>query len=69
MQPGKGFDPRTGTQIAEALRLQLEVQRCLHDQLEVQNNIQSRIEEQGRQLKKLLDAAMTHEAFVQSNDF
>ncbi|KAI3867969.1 hypothetical protein MKX03_035185 [Papaver bracteatum] len=49
------LDPKTGLQITEALRLQLDVQRRLHDQLETQRNLQLRIEEQGKQLKKMFD--------------
>ncbi|XP_065856678.1 myb family transcription factor PHL5 isoform X2 [Euphorbia lathyris] len=53
-------DTRTRLQINEALQLQLDVQRRLHDQLEVhtlniQKNLQLRIEEQGRQLKRMFD--------------
>ncbi|KAI3984308.1 hypothetical protein MKX01_011262 [Papaver californicum] len=47
--------PKTGLQITEALRLQLEVQRRLHEQLEIQRNLQLRIEEQGKQLKRMFD--------------
>ncbi|KAJ9685854.1 hypothetical protein PVL29_017789 [Vitis rotundifolia] len=50
------FDPETGLLIAEGLRLQLEVQRHLHEQLEIQRNLQLQIEEQGKQLKKMLDS-------------
>ncbi|XP_034704546.1 myb family transcription factor PHL5-like [Vitis riparia] len=50
------FDPETGARIAEALRLQLEVQTRLHEQLEIQRNLQLQIEEQGKQLKKMLDS-------------
>ncbi|RZC77417.1 hypothetical protein C5167_001557 [Papaver somniferum] len=49
------LDPKTGLQITEALRLQLDVQRRLHEQLEIQRNLQLRIEEQGKQLKKMFD--------------
>ncbi|KAJ6315858.1 hypothetical protein OIU78_019182 [Salix suchowensis] len=49
------FDQKTGIQIAEALLLQLDVQRRLHEQMEIQRDLQSRIEEQGRQLKQMLD--------------
>ncbi|KAK9282835.1 hypothetical protein L1049_011058 [Liquidambar formosana] len=44
-----------GTQIAEALKLQLRVQRHLHEQLEKQRTLQLQIEEQERQLKMMLD--------------
>ncbi|OVA06636.1 SANT/Myb domain [Macleaya cordata] len=49
------LDPKTGMQITEALRLQLDVQRRLHEQLEIQRSLQLRIEEQGKQLKKMFD--------------
>ncbi|MQL75286.1 hypothetical protein Taro_007640 [Colocasia esculenta] len=49
------LDSKTGIQITEALRIQLEVQRRLHEQLEIQRNIQKRIEEQGRQLQKMFE--------------
>ncbi|KAF9665440.1 hypothetical protein SADUNF_Sadunf16G0122800 [Salix dunnii] len=49
------FDQKRGIHIAEALLLQLDVQRRLHEQMEIQRNLQSRIEEQGRQLKQMLD--------------
>ncbi|XP_043693820.1 myb family transcription factor PHL5-like [Telopea speciosissima] len=48
------IDPKT-MQITEALRVQLDVQRCLHEQLESQRNLQMRIEEQGRQLKMMFE--------------
>nr|QSD99592.1 MYB family transcription factor [Melilotus albus] len=46
---------KTGFQIKEALQLQLEAQRRLHEQLEIQRTLQLRLEEQGRQLKKMFD--------------
>ncbi|XP_010257443.1 PREDICTED: protein PHOSPHATE STARVATION RESPONSE 3-like [Nelumbo nucifera] len=49
------IDAKTGMQITEALRLQLDVQKRLHEQLEIQRNLQMRIEEQGRQLKKMFE--------------
>ncbi|PIA53396.1 hypothetical protein AQUCO_00900165v1 [Aquilegia coerulea] len=49
------LDPKAGLHIAEALRLQLDVQMRLHEQLEIQRNLQVRIEEQGKQLKKMFD--------------
>ncbi|XP_027353137.1 myb family transcription factor PHL5-like [Abrus precatorius] len=49
------LDVKTGLQIREALKLQLDTQRCLHEQLEIQRKLQLRIEEQGRQLKKMFD--------------
>ncbi|XP_059428176.1 myb family transcription factor PHL5-like isoform X2 [Corylus avellana] len=47
------LDVKTGLQIREALQVQLDVQRRLHEQLE--RNLQLRIEEQGRQLKMMFD--------------
>ncbi|XP_047333772.1 myb family transcription factor PHL5-like [Impatiens glandulifera] len=48
-------DAKNGTQIREALKLQLDIQRRLHEQLEIQRNLQLRIEEQGKQLKIMFD--------------
>ncbi|KAK1267332.1 Protein PHR1-LIKE 1 [Acorus gramineus] len=49
------LDLKSGMQITEALRLQLDVQRCLHEQLEIQRNLQMRIEEQAKQLQRMLE--------------
>lgn len=49
------LDQKTGMQITEALRLQLDVQMRLHEQLEIQRNLQVRIEEQGKQLQKMFN--------------
>ncbi|KAL5154961.1 Myb family transcription factor PHL5 [Glycine soja] len=49
------LDVKTGLQIREALKLQLDAQRRLHEQLEIQRKLQLRIEEQGRELKKMFD--------------
>lgn len=42
-------------QVTEALRLQIEVQKQLHEQLEVQRALQLRIEEHAKYLQKILD--------------
>ncbi|XP_020579319.1 protein PHOSPHATE STARVATION RESPONSE 1-like [Phalaenopsis equestris] len=52
------FDPKTVIPITEALQIQLQVQRHLHEQLEIQRNLQMRIEAQGRQLQKLFKEQM-----------
>ncbi|KAG1354010.1 putative protein PHOSPHATE STARVATION RESPONSE 2 [Cocos nucifera] len=41
--------------LTEALRLQMEVQKQLHEQLEIQRNLQLRIEEQGRYLQMMFE--------------
>ncbi|GER52806.1 homeodomain-like superfamily protein [Striga asiatica] len=41
--------------ITEALKLQMEVQKRLHEQLEVQRQLQLRIEAQGKYLKKIIE--------------
>lgn len=41
--------------INEALKLQMEVQKRLHEQLEVQRQLQLRIEAQGKYLKKIIE--------------
>ncbi|KAK9069212.1 hypothetical protein SSX86_013328 [Deinandra increscens subsp. villosa] len=46
---------RVGMQFKDALQMQLDVQRQLHEQLEIQRNLQLRIEEQAKQLKKMFD--------------
>ncbi|OVA08261.1 SANT/Myb domain [Macleaya cordata] len=47
----------SGMQITEALKLQMEVQKRLHEQLEarVQRQLQLRIEAQGKYLKKIIE--------------
>ncbi|XP_031739568.1 myb family transcription factor PHL5 isoform X2 [Cucumis sativus] len=49
------LDAKTAMQIKDALQLQLDVQRRLHDQLEIQRKLQLQIEEQGKQLKMMFD--------------
>lgn len=49
------LDGSPGVQIAEALKLQMEVQKRLHEQLEVQRQLQLRIEAQGKYLKKIIE--------------
>ncbi|XP_020576639.1 myb family transcription factor APL-like [Phalaenopsis equestris] len=43
--------------ITEALRMQKEVQRRLHEQLEVQKHLQMRIEAQGKYMQSILEKA------------
>lgn len=49
------LEATSGTQIAEALQMQMEVQKRLHEQLEVQRQLQLRIEAQGRYLQKIIE--------------
>ncbi|THU69196.1 hypothetical protein C4D60_Mb08t11860 [Musa balbisiana] len=46
---------RRSFDLTEALRLQVVVQKQLHEQLEIQKNLQLRIEEQGRFLQMILE--------------
>ncbi|KAI8558735.1 hypothetical protein RHMOL_Rhmol04G0120300 [Rhododendron molle] len=56
-------NPSIGTQtnkslpISEAIQIQIEVQRRLHEQLEVQRHLQLRIEAQGKYLQSVLEKA------------
>lgn len=43
--------------IAQAIQMQMEVQRKLHEQIEVQRHLQMRIEAQGKYLQKVLKRA------------
>ncbi|EYU20703.1 hypothetical protein MIMGU_mgv1a013035mg [Erythranthe guttata] len=49
------IDMETGMQIKEALLLQLDVQRRLHEQLEIQKKLQLRIEQEAKRLKVMID--------------
>ncbi|KAK8506116.1 hypothetical protein V6N12_074169 [Hibiscus sabdariffa] len=55
MEEISSLDLKTGTGITEALRLQIEVQKRLHEQLEIQRNLQLQIEEQGRYLQMMFE--------------
>ncbi|KAI4328454.1 hypothetical protein L6164_020808 [Bauhinia variegata] len=46
-----------GYQIAQALQMQMEVQRKLHEKIEVQRRLQHRIEAQGKYLQSVLKKA------------
>ncbi|KAL3623404.1 hypothetical protein CASFOL_032220 [Castilleja foliolosa] len=56
-------DPNIATQttknihLGEAIQMQIEVQRRLHEQLEVQRHLQMRIEAQGKYLQSVLEKA------------
>ncbi|KAH7679065.1 Myb domain plants domain-containing protein [Dioscorea alata] len=55
-----GMMPRNmnkNVHITEAIRMQMEVQRRLHEQLEVQKHLQMRIEAQGKYMQSILEKA------------
>ncbi|KAK4415787.1 Myb family transcription factor PHL5 [Sesamum alatum] len=52
------LNPKTGVQIVEALRLQMDVQRRLYEQLESQKKLQMRIEEQAKQLQTMIQCQL-----------
>lgn len=49
------LDLGSSHQIAQALQMQMEVQKKLHEQLEIQRELQLRIEAQGQSLQKMLE--------------
>ncbi|KAG0591204.1 hypothetical protein KC19_1G157900 [Ceratodon purpureus] len=49
------LDLGSNYQIAQALSMQMEVQKKLHEQLEIQRELQLRIEAQGQSLQKMLE--------------
>ncbi|KAJ0966533.1 hypothetical protein J5N97_023450 [Dioscorea zingiberensis] len=46
---------KTGIEITETLRIQMTLQKQLHEQLEIQRNLQLRIEEQGKYLQMMFE--------------
>ena len=60
----ENLDPTAGMCIAEALRVQLDVQRRLHEQLEIQRSLQVRIEEQGKRLQKMFEDQLKARGYV-----
>ncbi|KMZ71777.1 Myb family transcription factor-related protein [Zostera marina] len=52
-----GRTPAENYHVAEALRMQMEVQRRLHEHLEVQKHLQMRIEAQGKYMQSILEKA------------
>ncbi|KAF7817802.1 Protein PHR1-LIKE 1 [Senna tora] len=51
----KALDLKATTDITEALRLQMELQKRLHEQLEVQRKLQIQIEKQGKYLQMMFE--------------
>ncbi|KAI4348435.1 hypothetical protein L6164_009160 [Bauhinia variegata] len=57
MHMNNSNQPNKNSKINEALTMQIEVQRRLHEQLEVQRHLQMRIEAQGKYLQAVLEKA------------
>ncbi|CAM0908886.1 unnamed protein product [Alopecurus aequalis] len=53
---GRSMNDRS-THVNEGLRMQMEVQRRLHEQLEVQKHLQMRVEAQGKYMQSILEKA------------
>ncbi|EMS60375.1 hypothetical protein CFC21_105038 [Triticum aestivum] len=53
---GRSMNDRS-THMNESLRMQMEVQRRLHEQLEVQKHLQMRVEAQGKYMQSILEKA------------
>ncbi|CAH8361193.1 unnamed protein product [Eruca vesicaria subsp. sativa] len=49
------LDTKSGMYITEALRIQIEVQKQLHEQLEIQRKMQLQIEKQGKALLMMIE--------------
>ncbi|KAK7258654.1 hypothetical protein RIF29_24236 [Crotalaria pallida] len=51
----KSLDLKTSKGITEALRLQMDLQKRLHEQLEIQRKLQIQIENQGKHLQMMFE--------------
>ncbi|XP_074573703.1 myb family transcription factor PHL7-like [Curcuma longa] len=64
--PLSDVDSTPGTQLNDALKMQIEVQKRLHEQLEVQRQLQLRIEAQGRYLQKIIEEQQKQDGTTKS---
>ncbi|KHN43166.1 Myb family transcription factor APL [Glycine soja] len=55
MEEMKSLDLKTSKGITEAFRLQMELQKRLHEQLEIQRKLQIQIEDQGKRLQMMFE--------------
>ncbi|KAG1354307.1 putative protein PHOSPHATE STARVATION RESPONSE 2 [Cocos nucifera] len=68
MMPSSNFRGHVGLQISETLRMQMDVQKSLHDHLEFQKKLQMRIEEHANYLGRMFDQQKRSCSFFENHN-